>query len=112
VLATSNPPLLDTALYHCQQAAEKALKGYLVFCDQEFERVHDLEILIHLSIPYQSKMNEWIDAGIQLTPYARIYRYPGYTIEPSKKQFDEAISMAEGLYDFILSLLPGEMRPE
>jgi HEPN domain-containing protein len=112
VLATSNPPLLDTALYHCQQAAEKALKGYLVFCDQEFERVHDLEILIHLSIPYQSKMNEWIDAGIQLTPYARIYRYPGYTIEPSKKEFDKAISVAEGLYDFILSLLPGEMRPE
>ena len=29
VLATSNPPLLDTAIYHCQQAAEKSLKGFL-----------------------------------------------------------------------------------
>lgn len=33
VLAASDPPLLDTAMYHCQQAAEKAVKGYLVFCD-------------------------------------------------------------------------------
>lgn len=43
VLAANAPPLLDTAIYHCQQAAEKAVKGYLVFCDQEFERVHDIE---------------------------------------------------------------------
>lgn len=28
-LLTAKPPLLDTAAYHCQQAAEKALKGYL-----------------------------------------------------------------------------------
>jgi len=32
VLAASAPPLLDTAIYHCQQATEKAIKGYLVFC--------------------------------------------------------------------------------
>ena len=31
VLAESTPPLLDTAIYHCQQAAEKAIKGYLVY---------------------------------------------------------------------------------
>lgn len=42
VLAASTPPLLDTAIYHCQQAAEKAVKGYLTFCDQEFERIHDV----------------------------------------------------------------------
>ena len=57
-------------------------------------------------------MKEWIEVGIQLTPYARIYRYPGYTIEPGTKEFDKAISAAEGLYDFILSLLPKEIRPE
>lgn len=44
VLMETTPPLLDTAIYHCQQAAEKAVKGYLVFCDQEFERVHDIEV--------------------------------------------------------------------
>ncbi len=112
VLATSDLPLLDTAIYHCQQAAEKAVKGYLVFCDQEFERVHDIEVLIRSAMPYVAEFTDWIDVGIQLTPYARIYRYPGYAAEPSREQFDQAMSAAEGLYKFVLSLLPEEMWPE
>ena len=112
VLAASDPPLLDTALYHCQQAAEKAVKGYLVFCDQEFERVHDMEVLIRSAMPYATEFTDWIDVGIQLTPYARIYRYPGYATEPSREQFDQAMFAAEGLYSFVLSLLPQEMQPE
>jgi HEPN domain-containing protein len=36
-------PATDTAIYHCQQAAEKALKGYLAFRDQPLERTHVLE---------------------------------------------------------------------
>lgn len=50
VLAASNPPLLDTAIYHCQQAAEKVVKGYLVYCDHEFGRVHDIEVLIRIAM--------------------------------------------------------------
>jgi len=47
-----------------------------------------------------------------LTPYARIYRYPGYATEPNREQVDQALSAAEGLYKFVVSLLPPEMRPE
>jgi HEPN domain-containing protein len=112
VLASSDPPLLDTAIYHCQQAAEKAVKGYLVFCDQEFERVHDIEVLIRSAMSCAQEFVNWIDVGIELTPYARIYRYPGYATEPSREQFDQAESAANGLYKFVLSLLPPEMRPE
>jgi len=28
VLSTAHPPLLDTAIYHCQQAAEKASNSH------------------------------------------------------------------------------------
>jgi HEPN domain-containing protein len=52
VLAASTPPLLDTAIYHCQQTAEKAVKGYLAFCDQEFERVHDIEVLVRSAMSH------------------------------------------------------------
>ncbi|PKO22286.1 MAG: hypothetical protein CVU38_10255 [Chloroflexi bacterium HGW-Chloroflexi-1] len=45
VLAAHDKPLLDTAVYHCQQAAEKAVKGFLVFHDCEFEKIHDIETL-------------------------------------------------------------------
>jgi HEPN domain-containing protein len=34
--STEPDPYLDTAIYHCQQAAEKAVKGFLVFHDQDF----------------------------------------------------------------------------
>jgi len=33
-LAAGDEPIFDTAIYHCQQAAEKPLKGLLVHCDQ------------------------------------------------------------------------------
>jgi HEPN domain-containing protein len=112
VLAASAPPLLDTAIYHCQQAAEKAIKGFLVFCDQEFERSHDIEVLIRLAEPYEEAFSDWLDAGVQLTPYARIYRYPGYAGEPGRDQFDQAMAAAEGLFDFVLSRLPRDVWPE
>ena len=32
---------LDTAIYHCQQAAEKAVKGFLAFHDHRLERSHE-----------------------------------------------------------------------
>lgn len=110
VLAASTPPLLDTAIYHCQQAAEKTVKGYLVYCDQEFERIHDIEELIRLAMPSAETFVNWIDVGIELTPYARIYRYPGYATEPSREQFERALTAAEGLYKFVVSLLPPEMQ--
>lgn len=111
VLAASDPPLLDTAIYHCQQAAEKAVKGYLVFCDHAFERIHDVEVLIRTAAGYRPEFVQWIDAGIELTPYARLYRYPGYATEPSREQVDRAIAAAEGVYTFVVSLLPAAMRP-
>jgi HEPN domain-containing protein len=112
VLAASAEPLLDTAIYHCQQTAEKAVKGFLAFCDQEFERIHDVEALIRAAESYEARFSGWVEAGRLLTPYARIYRYPGAFTEPSREQFDQAMSSAEGFYNFVLSLLPEETWPE
>lgn len=83
-----------------------------MFCDQEFERVHDIELLIRAAMSYAPEFADWIDAGIELTPYVRIYRYPGYATEPGQEQFDQALASAEGLYRFVISLLPPEMQPE
>jgi len=111
VLAANKPPLLDTAVYHCQQSAEKAVKGFLVFCDEEIERVHDIEILIRSAMLHATEFADWVEVGIQLTPYARIYRYPGFATEPTREQFDQALSVADELYQFVLSLLPEAFQP-
>ena len=39
VKLSSDPDLLDTAIYHCQQSAEKSVKGFLVYRDQRFEKI-------------------------------------------------------------------------
>ena len=111
VLGTNPVPLLDTGIYHCQQAAEKAIKGYLVFADEHFPRTHDLETLINLAIPHEGSFVGWIDVARQLTPYATLYRYPGPVANPNRHQFDQALLQATQLYHFVLSLLPAETHP-
>ncbi len=43
-LMEGDEPYLDTAVYHCQQAAEKALKAFLTYHDIVFEKTHDLRV--------------------------------------------------------------------
>lgn len=104
-------PTLDTAIYHCQQAAEKAVKGFLVYNDQRIGRIHDLRLLILKAAKIESSFAEWADIGDELTPYATAYRYPGDLIEPSIREFQQARKSAEKLVDFVLSRLPKTVRP-
>ena len=104
---------LDTAIYHCQQAAEKAVKGFLAHHDHRLERSHDIERLVTLASSYESGFANWTEAAITLTPYATAYRYPGETttLEPSRAEFDEALVAAAGFVSYVLSLLPDELQP-
>ena len=40
--ATGEPPFYDIAVYHCQQAAEKAVKAFLVHHGTPYEKTHDI----------------------------------------------------------------------
>lgn len=104
---------LDTAIYHCQQAAEKAVKGFLAFHDHRLERSHDVERLVGLAAGYAASFKNYEEAALILTPYATAYRYPGAsaTLEPSRVEFNEALELAGGLFDFVSSLLPDEVQP-
>ena len=104
---------LDAAIYHCQQSAEKALKGFLAYHDHRLERTHDMERLVSLAVRYEPGLANWQDAAITLTPYATAYRYPGESslLEPDRDEFAEALHAAENLWRFVLSLLPAEVQP-
>jgi len=110
-LSQEPDPYLDTAIYHCQQAAEKAIKGFLVFHDHRFEKTHDIEVLMQLAIAYNKDFSSWLDAGDTLTPYVAAYRYPGDVIEPSKEEFAEALKLADGIVSFVIKSLPKEVYP-
>jgi len=104
---------LDAGIYHRQQAAEKALKEFLIFHGSPFEKVHDLGKIIERAIRIEPAFRQHEDAADALTPYAAAYRYPdeqGF-LEPSREEFDEALLHAQTICDFVLKLLPAEARP-
>jgi HEPN domain-containing protein len=110
-LASGSKPLLDTAIFHCQQSAEKALKGWLAYHDQRFEKTHDVRMLVTLAAAQKAEFTNWFDAAETLTPYATAYRYPGETLEPTRSEFESALQMAQGFYQYIVSCLPPEVHP-
>lgn len=108
-LARGNDPYLDTAIYHCQQAAEKAVKGWLVYNDKSFEKTHDLRLLVTLAAELEPGFTNWFDGAEQVSPYATAYRYPGEALEPDTDEYKQAFKAASGLYDFVCSMLPPQL---
>ena len=99
-------------IYHCQPAAEKSLKGFLVFHGKPFEKIHDLGKILEQAILVNPALQEFADAADTLTPYSVAYRYPDEQglLEPSREEFDEALKHALAIYGFVLNLLPAEAK--
>lgn len=110
-LAADPEPLLDTAIYHCQQAAEKAVKGWLTCQDAAFHRTHDVRELIAQAAGIDPRFTGWLEAGQILTPFATAYRYPDEQLTPDRAEFDEAFLHAEKFCAFVRSILPDEVQP-
>ena len=103
-LLALDEPATDTAVYHCQQAAEKALKGYLAFRDRPLERTHDLERLLELATALEAAFAPLETQADVLNPYATAFRYPNaLTVQfPSVAEVRTAIEHAQAIYDFVL----------
>jgi HEPN domain-containing protein len=108
-LARGKDPYFDTAIYHCQQTVEKAVKGWLVYHDRSFEKTHDLRLLVTLASEIEPRFTEWFNVAEQVSPYATAYRYPGEVLEPTKEEFMQALTASSKFYEFICSLLPIEL---
>jgi HEPN domain-containing protein len=111
--ATGHPPFYDVAVYHGQQAAEKAVKAFLAHQGKPYEKTHDIEVLVGLASVVDSSFSRLADAADALTPCATRFRYPNATfaVEPQPAEYDEALKCAQTVCDFVLNLLPVEVRP-
>lgn len=72
----ADPPLLDPAAYHCQQAAEKLFKGLLVSVAVTVPKTHDLERLSATLVPLFPGLAADIEGLATLTPWCTATRYP------------------------------------
>jgi len=100
----------DITIYHCQQCAEKALKGFLVLQGQSFPRTHDLRLLLQLAIAINPDFQRHQETSELLTPYATEFRYPSDVMQPTEEELKEAIEKAEEIFNSITSLLSQQIR--
>jgi len=108
LLLRSEESYLDIAVYHCQQASEKAIKGYLTYQDILFQKTHNLVALLALCIPLEPSFGEWRTMATTLTPYATDFRYPGEVLAPAQSEADQAFEMAAAFVNFVV--LPTELN--
>lgn len=114
-VAAEDPPL-DGAIYHCQQAAEKAVKAFLHHNEVPVQRTHNITQLAEGASKIQPRFDELLDDADVLTPLVTFFRYPDETDweappKPTRAQFDEALAAAQRIYDFVLTLLPSGTHP-
>jgi HEPN domain-containing protein len=105
------PPLLGDIVFHCQQAAEKALKGFLTWHNRPFRKTHSLEEIGEQCLEIDQTLKPVVNRAVPLTDYAWKFRYPGEPEEPPVAEAQEALALAREVYEAILSRLPMEVRP-
>ena len=80
-LLSGGHPIVETALFHCQQLSEKVLKAYLTYRGVRFGRTHDLVDLVKLCESLDPTFSGLLPNAGDLTQYAVRFRYP--TDEPA-----------------------------
>lgn len=116
ILSNAESPLYDTAIYHCQQAAEKAVKAFLHFHGAHVQRIHHVTRLVEAAAVIETTFSSFVDDADLLSPLATAFRYPDESdwnapLQPSEEEHEEAHAAARRIYDFVLSVLPSDTHP-
>jgi HEPN domain-containing protein len=99
-----HPKLTEIACYHCQQAAEKTLKAYLISKDIEPPFTHDLDKLCLMCEDTDDSFSEVADDCSNLSQYAIITRYPN-EIDVTEKDTATAINESQKIINFVSGLI-------
>ena len=93
---------------HCQQAAEKFLKSFLIFAEVKIPKIHDLTELYKLCIDIDSSIQFDLDYLINLTEYAVEMRY---SINPKidEKSLYSGYNYVKTIREVILSKIPEKL---
>lgn len=88
------PPLLGVVAYLTQQAAEKALKGFLTAHERAFEKKHELTPLVEACAAFDPDFARFAEIARILTPYVAQFRYPGGPLAPPLAEASDAYEAA------------------
>ena len=99
-LLDMRPVPVEIICYHCEQAAEKLLKGVLVCFDIEPPKTHDLVKLCKLCCELDEQFEQLADACIELTPYGVQVRYPS-DLELNESDMKCALKECKAIHEFV-----------
>lgn len=112
----TEPPELSTAIFHCQQCAEKSLKAILVMNgvspDHQRFKTHNLRFLLREATSFHSELNEYNQSIEALNDMDTFYRYPQdeEADEPSLSEFRNAYSIAKSLLQNAMQVLQAKIQ--
>lgn len=69
-------PFVSDAVFHAQQAAEKAMKAFLAWHDVPFRKTHDLTEIGRQCIGIDTSLDDVCRRAEGLTVFAWLFRYP------------------------------------
>lgn len=90
-----------TAIYHTQQAAEKAFKAYCVYISIAIPRTHNLDTLCQLCQDSDADFSNIYLYAIDLNGLDVAFRYPNVQFEPTETDVQNAIQLASDILDFV-----------
>ena len=104
ILAGQVKPKFEIVCYHCQQCAEKMLKGYIAHKGGKLQKVHDLVVLCESCSVYDPDFDKIMVNCSDLTIYASEVRYPN-VLEIENYHMQVALTNAKLIRDFVLCKL-------
>jgi len=106
---TADPPVVRSALFHCQQTVEKAMKALLTWHDLPFRKTHNLVQLGDACVEVDATLASLVDEVAVLTKYATRFRYPGAPYDPKTEEATEALRVARSFMTSLLSRFPPDV---
>lgn len=111
ILMTWNGDTCNIA-FHCQQAIEKALKGYLLFKTGRHFDGHNLTYLCRQAVQQDEMFTEWLDESATLNNLYIETRYPtDLPVAIDEHACRQYFTMAENMFAAIRQELYDEGRP-
>jgi len=95
------PVPLEIVCYHCEQAVEKVLKGYLIYQNVEPPRTHVLQLLCKTCEDFDENFKKISESCGNLTLYGVQSRYP-FEIDITENDMKKAIADADNVMEFVL----------
>lgn len=96
-------PVYETICFHCQQAVEKFLKGYLIYLEIGYQKTHEIGELVSICERKDRGITHLKEDADKLTDYAVEIRYPDDYYEIHENDAKEAFEIAKEVKAYIYS---------